>query len=75
MKLKYSVVFHHPNMDLKQFTGLSESQLVHTMLEQGVHTVSSITHEETCGKVGPVEGEEMISIWKQVYRSIQMRKR
>jgi hypothetical protein len=75
MKPKYSAVFNHSNSDPKLFKGLSERQLVHTMLEQGIHTVSSITHEEDSGKVHPVEGEEMISIWKQVYRSIQTRKR
>jgi hypothetical protein len=74
MKPKYSAVFNQPNIGQKQFSGLSETQLVHTLLKEGVHTLSSITHEETPGEIRPVEGVEMISIWKQVYRSIQVRK-
>jgi hypothetical protein len=35
----------------------------------------SITHDDQDpGKVRPVEGKEMISIWKQVYRMVQKRK-
>jgi hypothetical protein len=74
MKAKYSAVFNQPNIGPKQFSGLSESQLVRTMLEEGIHNVSSITHQETSGQIRPVEGAEMISIWKQVYRSTQIRK-
>src|SRR5258706_16433611 len=78
MKPKYSAVFGHPSVNIneKHFVGLTESQLIKTLLEQGVHTVSSITHDrQTPGAVHPVEGREMISIWKQVYRMIQKRKR
>jgi hypothetical protein len=57
-----------------QFVGLTESQLIKTLLEQGVHTLSSITHDQCPGKILPVEGKEMISIWKQVYKVIQKRK-
>ena len=74
MKPKYCAVFSHPNMNLQQFKALSESQLIKTMLEQGIQSVSSITHEEDSGEVRPVEGKELISIWKQVYRTIVHRK-
>jgi len=74
MKPKYSAVFNQSNRDRKEFTGLSESQLVQRMLEQGFHTVSSITHQEASGVIRPVEAGEMISIWKQVYKSIQTQK-
>lgn len=74
MNAKYSAVFDQPNQERKRFTGLSETQLVERMLEQGFHTVSSITQEEASGRIRPVESAEMISIWKQVYRSIQSRK-
>ena len=74
MKPTYCAVFAHPNKNLKQFNALSESQLIKTMLEQGIQSVSSITHEEGSGAVGPVEGKELISIWKQVYRTILHRK-
>jgi hypothetical protein len=74
MKPTYSAMFNRPNSKPKVFTGLSERQLVQTMLEQGIHTLSSITHGERSGKVQPVEGQEMISIWKQVYRSSVARK-
>jgi hypothetical protein len=59
-----------------QFRGLTESQVMTALLDQGVHTLSSITHEDrSSGNIRPVEGKEMISIWKQVYREIQERKR
>lgn len=75
MKPKYCAVFNHPNMNPMRVTGLSESELIKTMFEQGIHTVSSITHEEEgFGKIRPVEGKELISIWKQVYEIIQSRR-
>lgn len=76
MKPKYRAVFSHSNMNRgMQFVGLTESQLIRTLLEQGVHTLSSITHDDQCrSKIYPVEGKEMISIWKQVYKAIQKRK-
>ena len=58
-----------------QFGGLTESQLIKTLLDQGIHTLSSITHDDQRpGKILPVEGKEMISIWKQVYKVIKKRK-
>ena len=58
-----------------QFGGLTEGQLIKTLLEQGIHTLSSLTHDgQSPGEIRPVEGEEMISIWKQVYKVIQKRK-
>jgi hypothetical protein len=75
MKSKYCAVFSHQNMNGKQFVGLTESQLIKVLIDQGVHTLLSITHDDKGpGKVRPVEGKEMISIWKQVYRRIQKRK-
>ena len=76
MKPKYCAIFGHPNTDGKQFVGLTESQLIKTLIEQGMHTVLSITHDDrNPGKIRPVEGKEMLSIWKHVYRIIQNRKR
>jgi hypothetical protein len=75
MNPKYCAVFERPRMNPTRLSGLSESQLIKTMLEQGIHTVSSITHdEESSGKVCPVEGKELISIWKQVHGEIQSRR-
>jgi len=75
MKPKYCADFGHPNINGKQFVGLTESQLIKTLLEQGVHRVLSITHDDrNQGKIRPVEGKEMISIWRQVHRMIQSRK-
>jgi hypothetical protein len=76
MKAKYCAVFNHANTSGgMQFGGLTESQLIKTLLDQGVHTLSSITRDhQSPGKVRPVEGREMISIWKQVYKVIQKRK-
>jgi hypothetical protein len=75
MKTKYCADFDHPTLNGKQFVGLTESQLIKTLLEQGVHKVLSITHDDqSLGKNRPVEGKEMISIWKRVYQMIQNRK-
>jgi hypothetical protein len=75
MKAKYAVAFDHSHIQVRQFTGLSESQLIKTILEQGIHTVSSITHDaDDSGDIRPVEGRELISIWKQVHRTIKHRK-
>jgi hypothetical protein len=58
-----------------QFGGLTERQLIKTLLEQGIHTLSSLTHDDqNQGQIRPVEGKEMISIWKRVYKVIQKRK-
>jgi hypothetical protein len=76
MKPKYCAVFNHSDLHGgMQVGGLTESQLIKTLLNQGVHTLSSIMHEDQSpGKIRPVEGKEMISIWKQVYKVIQKRK-
>jgi hypothetical protein len=76
MKAKYCAVFNHSNTSGgMQFGGLTESQLIKTVLDQGIHTLSSISHDDQRpGKIRPVEGKEMISIWKQVYKVIQKRK-
>jgi hypothetical protein len=74
MKPKYCAVFDRPHMNPTRLSGVSESQLIKTMLEQGIHTVSSITHdEESSGKIRPVEGKELISR-KQVHGEIQSRR-
>jgi hypothetical protein len=49
MKPKYCADFGHPNINGKQFVGLTESQLIKTLLEQGVHRVLTITHDEYGG--------------------------
>jgi hypothetical protein len=76
MKPKYRAVFYHANMNGGvQFVGLTENQLIKTLLDQGVHTLSSLTHDDRSpGNIRAVEGKEMISIWKQVYKVIQQRK-
>ncbi len=76
MKPKYCAVFDQAKMSGgMQVVGLTESQLIRTLLKQGIHTLSSITHDDQSpGKIRPVEGKEMISIWKQVYKAIQKRK-
>lgn len=75
MKAKYCADFGHLSVNGKKFVGLTESQLIKTLIEQGIHRVLSITHDDQgSGKIRPVEGKEMISIWKQVYRMIQNRK-
>jgi len=76
MKAKYCAVFNHANRSGGlQFGGLTESQLIKTLLDQGIHTLSSLTHDDQRpGRISPVEGREMISIWKQVYKVIRKRK-
>jgi hypothetical protein len=76
MKPKYCAVFNHANMNGgMEFGALTESQLIKTLADQGVHTLSSITHDgQSPGRIRPVEGKEMISIWKRVYKVIQKRK-
>ncbi len=75
MKPKYCAVFERPRLNPTRLSGLSESQLINAMIEQGIHTVSSISHdEESSGKVCPVEGKELISIWKQVHGEMQSRR-
>ena len=75
MKPTYSAVFNHPSSCESRFVDLTESQLIRTMLEQGVHSLTSVTRKYP-GQDGlyAVEGKEMISIWKKVYRAIRHRK-
>lgn len=76
MKPKYCVEFSHSSTGKQShFVGLTESQLVSTVLEQGVHRVLSITHDDQGPRdIRQVEGTEMISIWKEVYRMIRKKK-
>ena len=75
MKPTYCAIFSHPGSHESRFADLTESQLISTMLEQGVHTLTSVTRKQS-GQDGlsAVEGKEMISIWKKVYKVIQPRK-
>lgn len=75
MKPKYCAVFDRPHMNPTRLGGLSERELIKALLDQGIHTVSSITHDEgIAGKICPVEGKALISIWKQVHGEIQSRR-
>jgi hypothetical protein len=76
MSVRYRVEFGHPRLgEPKHFAGLTESQLVKTILEQGMHRVLSIQHDDPSARnIRRVEGREVVAIWKSVYKIIQKRK-
>jgi hypothetical protein len=75
MKAKYCALFHLPNGNGTQVCGLSESQLISTLMDRGFHTLSSVSYDDQRpGTVRPVEGKEMSAIWKQVYKAILERR-
>jgi len=75
MKPKYCAVFGNINSG-ERVAGLTETQLVRTVIERGSHLLLSITHDDQIsGKIRPLEGKEMLSIWKRVYEMILDRKR
>lgn len=72
--MKYTLSFSSssPSSRHEYVRGLSESQLITTILKRGMHRVASITHDgEENGASQPLSEKETISIWKKVYQRIK----
>lgn len=72
--MKYTLSFNSnsPSFEYAYIKGLTESQLIQTMLEHGVHRVATIAHDRKgCAGLRPLSQREMISIWKKVYLRIK----
>jgi hypothetical protein len=74
---KYCVVFGGSRLgEPKRFAGLTGNQLAQTIIDQGMHRVLSIQRDDPGhDEIRYIEGQEIISIWRRVYKIIQKRKR